>query len=161
MALPEGYSVEVVRGRIDDALARDLVRFWTSYRVMSPNQAQERLKHVVCVLRDAGNNLAGVNSVDAREVELIGNRRLWVYKSFIPNVSPSLNSAMLQSALDALNERYDGGEKEPKGVCVLITDRELMKRFPEAIWPGSGLMFAGYTREGAQARVRWFDGARI
>ena len=49
----------------------------------------------------------------------------------------------------------------PVGVCVLVDDVELMRRHPEAVWPDTGFLFAGYQADGRQVRIRYFDGARI
>jgi hypothetical protein len=41
------------------------------------------------------------------------------------------------------------------GVCLLVHDPDVMARRPELVWPVTGLMYAGYTPDGEQVRVRW------
>ena len=60
------------------------------------------------------------------------------------------------SPADAL--RHGSG---PVGLCLLISDPEVMRRRPEAVWPGVGMMYAGYLEDGRQVRIGYFEGARI
>ena len=78
-----GFAIEVVRGRIDDDLAAELISFWTAAGVLDEAAARERLDQVVCVLRDGDGGIAGVNSVFDQRVELIGGRRFWIYRSYL------------------------------------------------------------------------------
>ena len=52
-------------------------------------------------------------------------------------------------------------QEKVQGVAAVIQadNFEEMKRRPK--WPGSGLNLVGYTEEGQQIRVAWFDHARL
>jgi hypothetical protein len=155
------HSIDVVRGSLEPAVADELVGFWSEQGALSEAAARQRLAEVVCVLRDGEGEVAGVNSVYADRVELIGGRRFWIYRSFL---RPDLRDAgpeMIDAAFGALDEEFAATGDGPVGVCVLITDRDEMRRRPEAVWPGTSFIYAGYTPERAQVRIAYFEGATI
>ena len=43
----------------------------------------------------------------------------------------------------------------------MVSDRALMDRYPDAVWSTGGLLFAGYTEDGEQVRISYFEGARL
>ena len=79
-----GSRIEVVRGAIAPAVADEIVAFWTGQDALPEPVARQRLADVVAVLRDESGAVAGINSVYSDRIELIGNRLLWVYRSFHP-----------------------------------------------------------------------------
>ena len=92
---------------------------------------------VVCVLIDSSGEIAGVNSAVEDRVPLIGDRRFWVYRSFLTaEVGPDVTEAMIDAARAALEEGFDPAGDGPVGLFVAIADRALMRARPEAIWPG-------------------------
>ena len=52
-------------------------------------------------------------------------------------------------------------QEQVQGVAAVIqaANIEEMKRLPK--WPRSGLDLVGYTQDGQQIRVAWFDHARL
>src|SRR5262249_39977776 len=119
-----------------------------------------RLSEAICVAVDEGEIIA-VNSAHQAGVALIGGRRFWNYRCSMAVGSEELWGRMFNSALDALADEFDGAADGPGGVCVLIDDRARMAGRPEAIWPDTELMFAGYLDDDRQVRVRYFWGAAI
>jgi hypothetical protein len=169
MASGTDQRTEVVRGRLDPELAERLVSFWTSHGVLSEPDARQRLDEVVCVRFDANDRIVGVNSAYAATAPLVG-RPAWIYRRFLgPEADEQADRQMLATAHAALEEEFAGRPGEPLGVCVLVADRRMIERRPEAVWPvgddepkpGEGFLFAGYTDRGVQVRISWFDGARI
>ena len=162
MARIDGYEIRAVRGEIDDELAGRLVAFWTGHGALDEQGARARLGSVVCVLTDSAGEIAGVNSAIEDEVALIGGRRFWVYRSFLlPGVGPAVAEGMIDAARAALEEGFDAIAGGPVGLYVAVADRAMMRARPEAIWPGSEMLYAGYTPEGHQVRIRYFEGAVI
>jgi hypothetical protein len=155
------HTIDVVRGGLDPQVADELVGFWSEQGALSEAAARQRLAEVVCVLRDGEGAIAGVNSAYADRVELISGRRFWIYRSFI---RPDLRDAgpeMIDAAFAALDEEFRATNEGPVGVCVLVTDRDEMRKRPEAVWPGTPFIYAGYTPERAQVRIAYFEGATI
>ncbi|MBA2281813.1 MAG: hypothetical protein H0W25_11360 [Acidimicrobiia bacterium] len=153
-----GYRVDVVRGRLTAAVGDELVAFWTGHHALDAEQARQRLPEVVVVLRDPGGEVAGVNSVVAADVALVAGRRFWLYRRFLaPGAPEEADETLLSAAYDVLDEEPDLPARPPRGLCVLVDDHVMMRRYPEAVWPGSQLLFAGYTPTRAQVRVRYFE----
>ena len=74
--------IEVVRGGLTDAAADQVLAFWRAHSALPDPEARRRLDEVVCVLR-RDDTIAGVNSVYPAEVEMIGGRRFWIYRSLL------------------------------------------------------------------------------
>jgi hypothetical protein len=122
-----------------------------------------RLDEVVCVLLDRDGELAGVNSVHADRLEPVGGRRFWIYRSLLdPGAEEAAEAAMIDAAHAALADEFAAGDGDgPIGLCVLVADPDVMRRRPETVWPGAGLIYAGYTSDGEQIRLGYFEGARV
>ena len=71
-------TIETVRGSLADEVAAEILAFWDEQGALSGDAAQKRLREVVCVLRGEDGRIAGVNSVYAEEVPLVGKRVFWV-----------------------------------------------------------------------------------
>lgn len=71
-----------MRGRLDQARAEELLRFWADRGVLAGEEARRRLPEVVCLLRRDGV-IASACSVYPAEVALIGHRRFWIYRSLL------------------------------------------------------------------------------
>ncbi len=93
----------------------------------------------------------------------IGGRRFWVYRSLLdPAVAVDCGPAMIDAAHAALHAEFAAGDGSgPIGLCVLVADPETIRQRPETVWPGAGLIYAGYTRDGRQIRLGYFEGARV
>lgn len=169
MTSETGQRTEVVRGGLDPQLSDRLVSFWTSRGALAEPEARARLGEVVCVRLDSRDEIVGVNSAYPGPAPLIG-RPVWIYRRFLtPEADDDAGQDMLVAAHSALEAEFKGSPGEPLGMCVLVADRALIARRPEAVWPvgpeepepGAGLLFAGYTDDGVQVRISWFEGARI
>ena len=151
-------SIETVRGRISEERAERLLAFWSRHGLLEGAAARERLPQVVCLLLDDEGEIAGVNSVYSGTLAL-GGRPIWIYRSFLPGDAASAEPGMINAAFAALEAEFD--PSGPIGLCVPIADRAVMESAPEAIWPDTRLMFAGYTRGDVQIRIRYFLDAQI
>ena len=56
---------------------------------------------------------------------------------------------------------FDVAGGGPIGLCLLEGDREAMRSRPQAVWPGTEMLYAGRLEDGTNVRVRYFDGAAI
>ena len=156
-----GLRVDIVRGRLSDERAADVLAFWSRHGALEGDAARQRLPEVLAVL-DRDGEVVGVSSVFDAAVPLIGNRRFWMYRRFLAEGLPGEAEAeLLLAAYEALDAEFGGGEGEPIGLCLLLDDPEVMRRHPEAVWPDTGFVYAGYQPDGRQVRLRYFDGARV
>src|SRR4051794_26815426 len=155
-----GAKIEVVRGRLDDGRAEELLGFWRRSGALEGQAARERLREVVCVLRDGAGAIVGVNSAYEASVELLGGRRFWIYRSFLVPDAAAAAGEMLHTALLALEAEFDPAAEGPIGVCAPIAPADAAAR-PEVRWLYPSMFYAGRLPDGRELRVRYFLGARI
>jgi hypothetical protein len=155
-----GGPVEVVRGRMTEERANELLRFWTRERALDEAAGRDRLSEVVCVLRDGTGEVAGVNSVYPHRVDPIGGQPFWMYRSLLLPALSSADPEMINTAFAALETEFDPAAGEPIGLCLVVGPAEA-DRHPEAIWPDTQLMLAACQEDGRQVRIRYFEGAEI
>ena len=68
---------------------------------------------------------------------------------------------MLTGAFHALDAERTSVGSGPVGLAWFVADRSFLERHPAADWPDSGFVYAGWSTEGHQARIRYFDGVSI
>jgi hypothetical protein len=154
-------TIEVVRGRLTQERADQLVRFWTSNGVLDEASARARLGDVVCIVLGDGGEITGVNSVYPARLDLIGGRTFFVYRHYLTDAGQAARAAMAHRAALALNSEFDPAVEGPIGICFLIEDRADMEHNPGAEWLYPRSYYAGYLQDGRQVRIRYFDGARV
>jgi hypothetical protein len=154
------HAIEVVRGRLSEERAGEILRFWADHGALEGEDARRRLPEVVCILLD-GEGVVGVNSAFPGSVDLIGGRLFWIYRSLLAPEASEAWPAMFKAAFAALEAEFDPERGGPIGLFVPIADRALMKRQPEAEWPDPRTLYTGYLPDGRQARVAYFPGAKI
>jgi hypothetical protein len=147
-------EVQVVRDRLDAGLEQELLSFWERRAGFGGDEAGRRLDDVVCVLRRDGR-LAGVSSVSSAEVELVGGRRFWIFRTLLDEGLEEQQRALIGATFHALDADRDGTPEAPEGLCVLL-DEEQRRRWPEAEWPDPRMIFAGYQSDGRQVRIAYF-----
>lgn len=153
--------IEVVRGPRDPALIEALLDFWGAHGGLTGAAARDRLDDVLCARRDEGGEIVAVNSAAPALAPLVG-QRFWIYRSLIaPRADELAEMEMLEAARSELARHFTGGRGEPLGMCVLVGDRGLIERNPQAVWKTAELLFAGYTEHGEQVRISYFEGARL
>jgi hypothetical protein len=152
--------IEVVRGRLDDARADELLAFWADHGALRADEARRRLPEVVCLVVEGGN-IVGVSSVVAADVPLIGGRRFWVYRRFAIAASAADDDELLVTTFDALDAEHDPEGRGPIGLFVVVEPTSGPALGPEAIHSATGFVHAGYEPGGLQVRVRYFADARI
>src|SRR3954454_3597588 len=156
-------TIEVVRGRLSQERADEMVRFWSREGVLDEAAARDRLSEVVCVLRSPDGELAGVNSVYSAELGLVGGRRFWVYRNHMAEGAgtPSALGDMAHRAFLALQAEFDPAVEGPIGICYLLTYETAQATLPlvNSVYPAS--RYVGYLDDGRQVRIRYFDGAHV
>jgi hypothetical protein len=161
MREPPSGTIETVRGRLTGDTAEEVLRFWAERGALEGEQARARLPEVICLLRRESGEIAGVNSAFPDEVELIANRRFWVYRSLLAAEAVDAGPAMIGHAFAALEAEFEPGAGGPIGLCVLVRDPVEMERRPEAEWTDPRMLYAGYDGDGAQVRIGYFAGATV
>jgi hypothetical protein len=156
---PLKSRVEVVRGGMDEGRAESILDFWSRNAALPEDEARRRLAEVVCVAAGAGGEIVGVNSAFPQDIPMLGGRRFMVYRSALLADASAAEPEMINAAFTALEAEYEQQPEDAIGLCVVVSDPGEMARRPEAIWPDTGLFFAGYTADDKQLRLRYFDDA--
>jgi hypothetical protein len=149
-----------VRGALDRTRAAELLAFWAARGALSGAEAQARLPEVVCLLRRDGA-VVGASSVYPAELELIGGRRFWIYRSLLDRELADRAPAMIQATFAALQAEFDASPEAPIGLCILLAGPEEWRLWPQLQWANPPLLYAGYLGDGRQVRIAYFEGAEI
>jgi hypothetical protein len=114
--------------------------------------------------------LSDGQKIEERALPLIGGRRFWVYDAE-PTPGEPEGNRLFNDAFEQLDARYQEDRSGPIGLCFPVSDTELMRRRPEAVWPETELLYAGTQLEaatlsdagpaGTQLRIRYFYDATI
>jgi hypothetical protein len=153
-------TIERLRGRPSDRRTEEILALLSREGGLADEAARRWLSEAVGAAI-ADDRVIGVNAVRRGRVPLIGGRGFWIYRSVLAEPRDELWTRMFTAAFDSLADGFDPTEAGPIGLCVLIEDRGLIERQPEAVWPQSELMFAGYLDDGRQVRIRYFWNAAI
>jgi hypothetical protein len=154
------FDVVAVRGGLDQALADEILAYWTERDALTGEEARRRLPEVVSVVR-IGGRIAGVSSAYPAEVALIGNRRFWIYRSLLDDEAAPAWHELIRCTYNALAAEYDQSRGAAIGLCVLLATPEERRRRPEVEWSDPRMIYAGYLRDGRQVRIAYFEEADI
>lgn len=99
----------------------------------------------------------GTLEVRAEEAPLV-LRKFWRLPP--PGSSPDWDEGVART-FDALEREYQQEPSGPVGLYALVDDPAMIASRPEAVWPTSELMHAGFLESGEQIRIRYFDDAVI
>jgi hypothetical protein len=144
---------------LDDAHASEVLHFLTREGGLNEETARRWLSEVVCLLVE-DDRIVGVSTAHPASVALIGGRPFWLYRSVLTPSSAERWNEMFNCAFDELAKEFTA-DSDYIGLCVLVEDPGAVSRRPEAVWPETELMFAGYLDDSRQVRVRYFWGAEI
>lgn len=162
MTLPAGYELETLPAGAAEGTpaAEEIVGFWALHGAFAGESALERLPSVVCLLRDGHGNVAATAGAVPGEIPEIGGRRFWLLRCLTP--SRGARDAIEPVLLCAWGVLAARRTDDPAlGVCLLLSDREIIARRDEAVLPRSRMLFAGWAAAGEQLRLRYFEGAKV
>lgn len=160
MSAESSPDIATVRGSLDQAVSEKILAFWAERDALTGEQARRRLAEVVCVLRDQGQ-VVGISSAYPAEVALVGGRRFWIYRSLVDEGAAAAWHELIRCTYHALAPEYDGSPGSPIGLCVLLATPDERRRRPEVEWSDPHMVYAGYLRDGRQARIAYFENADI
>src|SRR3954454_16527892 len=153
-------TIVPARGDLDDARAREASELLVREEGLSGEASRRWLSELVCLAIEDGH-VVGLGIARPATVALIGGRPFWLYRSVLARHSGELWNGMFNAAFDLLAEEFQEPDGPYIGLCALIEDPAEMKRRPQAVWPETELMYAGYLDDGRQVRLRYFWGAAI
>src|SRR5690606_26709092 len=123
----------------------------------------ERLKQIVFVVRGPGECIAGLSTAYKIYVPRLRNHFYAIRLMLVPGYRiPGLPSKLLVLTRDLLESVHSRETVDPAiGIVTLVENSRLKEMRNEAIWPASGMVYIGNSKEGHQLRVYYFKGARI
>mgnify|MGYP003577079974 CR=1 FL=1 len=136
---------------------------WRTYRAIDREEMiDKRAKEIVFVIKSSQGEVAGVSTARAVRAEFLNNNFFYEFRCFIAPAfrRPGLDSLLAKKTKDFLVQQKDSVTKF-KGVLMVVENESLKKQRTKAVWPASGMVFAGYTSKGHHIRVGYFKGARI
>ena len=148
----------------DAAEARSQVKaLWRKYRALEAEELlEERSRQIVFIVRTPEGETGGVSTVRPVQVRLLNNHYFYEFRCFIapPFRAPGLDSLLALKTKSFLEGLPNPGTKF-KGLLMVIENEDLKRQRTKAVWPATGMVFAGYNPEGHHIRVGYFKGARI
>jgi len=136
---------------------------WEKYGAIEEDEIMEkRAKQVVYVIKNQEGEVGGVSTVRPVQAAFLNNHFFYEFRCFIapPFRAPGLDTLFAVKTKSFLESLPGSGEKF-KGMLMIIENQELKNQRTKAIWPGSEMVFAGYSPRGHHIRVGYFKGARI
>jgi hypothetical protein len=149
--------------RVGPELQAELARYWLENGAMlDASKAAERAPQVVCVARQDGR-IVGVATAYPRIVPLL---RQPMYYLRMHIAKEARNQALSIPFLKASFEEIERQELAKEqllciGVILQLQNERLAAHYNEAYWRPTQFVFAGYSRDNQQVRVRYFKDVRL
>lgn len=148
----------------DPALRRDTETVWDALNAVFPREREDRLKELVAVAYDAGKPV-GVCTARAIEYKVLRTHIFYLRANILPGPQHGDVFLHLLSAAKAALEpwaRAHPGERL-KGILAMFDNDGFDALYPEPVLRRLDfeLVLTGYTDEGRQIRVLWFDDAKL
>ena len=164
MLTTDTYTVENVWEEKPEALKEEIIDFWLEERALgSREQAEKRVNQVVFVARDSFGEIAGIcTAYPQQNLQLRHN--FYHYRTFVAAAHRKgmIGIRLLVEARDYFNGRFTQGHNpDIIGIILEIENKEISRRFTEAIWSQTGFIFIGYNHRNDHVRVYYFDEAHI
>jgi GNAT superfamily N-acetyltransferase len=158
-----GYRLREAWQRGDAALESDAIAFWNALRILpSDVRPQDRAQELVALAyRD--DRLVGVSTAAIGQIDSLRGR-FAVYRCA---VHPEHRRQGVATALTirsrAIIGQWAARHREARllGLACVISSPELTSLLDQPCWPATGLDLVGFTPQGRQVRVAWFDEARL
>jgi hypothetical protein len=149
--------------RVGPDLQAELARYWIENGAMvDPARAAERAPEVACIARDGGA-IVGVTTAYPRIVPVLRQPMYYLRMHIAQAVrNQALSIPFVKESFDAI-ERQELAKDKPLclGVILQLQNERLAAHYNEAYWWQSQFVFAGYSRDNQQIRVRYFEGVRL
>lgn len=160
---PYGIKFEEVFGKDDKELAGELIDVWKKHNLLSKGESgEERMKQVVFVVKNKNNEIIGISTAYPIYVEQLKNTLFAFRCMLIPEYRyPGLLTKLTVQTRDFLEEIHSTYDPYCIGIITEVQNTKLNEHRKEAVYPGSGFTFIGYSKRGFQIRIYYFKGAKI
>ncbi len=160
---PYGITFEEVFGKLDQDLAGELIGVWKKFNLLAESESgNTRVKQVVMVVRNKNQEIIGISTAYPIQVEQLKNKLFAFRCMLVPEYRyPGLLTKLTVMTRDFLEEVHLTYDPYCIGIITEVQNTKLNDHRKEAVYPGSGFTFIGYSKKGFQIRVYYFKGAKI
>jgi len=136
---------------------------WKQHGGPSGEDAVQRLRQLVFVIRNERGQVIGMSTAFKAYVKQLRNYFYACRLILVPDYRiPGLTSKLLVSTRDFLESIHRDEPVNPAiGLITLVENARIKEHRNEAIWPASGMVYIGNSKEGHHIRVYYFKGAEI
>jgi len=148
----------------DPALGRDTEAVWDVLGAVYPRERGERLKELVAVAYD-GEQAVGACTARAIEYKVLRAHVFYFRPAILPG--PHHDEVLFRLLSAAKNVLQPWARAHPgerlRGILLMFESDAFDALYPEPVLRRGDveLVLTGYTDEGRQIRVLWFDDARL
>jgi hypothetical protein len=149
--------------RNDTSIIKDATDFWLKLRVLPAGVAVEQRAQELCAAAYVGSEIVGVSTIALRHSPTL-RCRLGFFRCL---VSPTHSDRRLARRLTIYSRelleqwsRENPGEKV-LGMAAILENANFDLLATRPIWHAADLRLIGYTPNGQQIRLTWFDHARL
>jgi hypothetical protein len=149
--------------RDDPQIEADAIEFWTRLGLLPPGaSAEQRTKELIAAAY-RGDRLVAVSTATIEWFEHLRARFAVLRGATDPEYRRSRAQLALAVPSRNLLERWalDHPEERLAGGIAFVETAEWGDFAKLPVWPESELTFIGYTTDGRQVRVAWFDHYRV
>lgn len=145
-------------------LIAEISEFWTREKALTKDsQPNKRAQHVVIVMRDDNNAIAGVSTAIVKVIPRL-RQQLYQYRYFCAEKhrSSETNLGLLQASQNALLEFNKGLEKHHAiGMIIEVENKNIQSIFTEASCSKTGFSFMGFSPRKLPIRIHYFPGFKL
>jgi GNAT superfamily N-acetyltransferase len=161
--LAPGYVLRPAWRRNDPVIEADAIAFWRRLDILPSGVApEERARELVAIAYKDGL-VVGVHTVTLDRLEIVRARLAMLRTAVDPEHRRGHVSMALSIYTRELLELWsiDHPEERLAGLGAIIEGPNLFDRAREPFWPKTRFGVVGYTKEGRQVRVSWFEHFRL
>lgn len=161
--LAAGYDLRPAWRLDDPQIEADAIEFWQRLDILPPDVAPEqRAKELTAVAYQDGR-IVGVHTAVLARLEQVRARLAMIRSAVDPEHRRSHVSLALSIVTRDLLASWSIEHPEEKlaGLGAVIEGPNLFPRAREPFWPQTRFGVVGYTADGRQIRVSWFEDFRL
>jgi hypothetical protein len=161
--LAPGYDLRPAWQRDDPDIEADAIAFWNRLGILPPDVTPEARARELTAVAYKDGLVVGVHTVALGRLEIVRARLAMLRTAVDPEHRRSRVSMALTLYTRELLERWsrDHPEQRLAGLGAIIEGPNLFDRAREPFWPTTRFGVVGYTDDGRQVRVSWFEDFRL
>jgi hypothetical protein len=146
-----------------DTIRSQVLEIWRHHGGPTGQEAEGRLRQIVFVVKDEAGKLIGISTAFKAYISQLRNHFYAIRLMLVSGHRiPGLTSHLLVSTRDFLESVHGQDDTDQAiGLITLVENPSLKQHRNEAVWPASGMVYIGNSKEGHHIRVYYFKGARI